>query len=260
MEKEIKSSVHIKKDIQLVIDTSGKSLSLAVLSGQIILAEITLDQERTHAKVIETITKQVCTCANIMISEIDYISVVTGPGSYTGLRIGIAQAKAMAFARDIKIVPITTFEAILAQVDENKDVTVVSIDATHNRLYIQLFYNNRPFSKMFSVDYKEVATCFDGIFDKEIEKDKTIRVIGSGANILCALDEFNVLTSKKTVEITQVDHRLLAGKIGQFIDRQLSDQKRVAIDPEEVVANYINLSQAERMMKQKISDDTSLSS
>lgn len=98
----------------LGIDTSGKTASAALFDtdNEIFLAQNTLYTQKTHSQVIMPICKDLISQADKKISDIDAIAVAAGPGSYTGLRIGVAAVKAMSFALDCKCCGISTLEGI----------------------------------------------------------------------------------------------------------------------------------------------------
>lgn len=103
------------KDLLLLgIDTSGKTASVALLDTdtEIFLAQSTLYTQKTHSQVIMPICKNIIMQSGKEMSDIDAIAVAAGPGSYTGLRIGVAAVKAMSFAINCKCCGISTLEGL----------------------------------------------------------------------------------------------------------------------------------------------------
>ncbi len=98
----------------LAIDTATRLLSLALHDGDRLLAESTFAVGRKHSAVLALLIKQMLTQTDTATSDITSLAVSVGPGSYTGLRIGVALAKGMAAARDLPLVPVTTLDTIAA--------------------------------------------------------------------------------------------------------------------------------------------------
>lgn len=98
----------------LGIDTSGKTASAALLDteSEVFLAESTLYTQKTHSQVIMPMVKELLARTDKTTADIGAIAVADGPGSYTGLRIGVAAVKAMSFALGCKCCGVSTLEAL----------------------------------------------------------------------------------------------------------------------------------------------------
>ena len=123
----------------LGIDTSGKTASVAVCTEEAVLAQITVYTKLTHSQVILPICKDVLKNAGMELSDIDGISIAMGPGSYTGLRIGIAAVKAMCFALNKKCLGVSTLEALANNVSLHKGVICAVMTARLNLVYCAVF-------------------------------------------------------------------------------------------------------------------------
>lgn len=100
--------------LTLGIDTSGKTASAALFDAdnEVFLAGTSLYTQKTHSQVIMPIVKDILAQAGKTVGDINLIAVADGPGSYTGLRIGVAAVKAMGFALDCKCCGVSTLEAL----------------------------------------------------------------------------------------------------------------------------------------------------
>ncbi|MCP4566740.1 MAG: tRNA (adenosine(37)-N6)-threonylcarbamoyltransferase complex dimerization subunit type 1 TsaB [FCB group bacterium] len=94
------------------IDSSTDRLAVGLAEGQTILAEKTLDSSREHASRIIGVINDILNEASVTKDRIEGIAVAIGPGSFTGLRIGLAVAKGMAYSLKIPLVGISTFEVM----------------------------------------------------------------------------------------------------------------------------------------------------
>ena len=127
----------------LAIDTALAACSAAVLDtehGGIVAAE-SLPMTRGHAEALMPLVARVMDKAGIAFSDLDRVAVTTGPGSFTGLRVGIAAARGIALAADKPAVGLSTLTAYAApHMAEDDSVPVVAaIDARHGHVYLQVF-------------------------------------------------------------------------------------------------------------------------
>jgi len=127
----------------LAIDTALAACSAAVLDtehGGIVAAE-SLPMTRGHAEALMPLVARVMDQAGIAFSDLDRVAVTTGPGSFTGLRVGIAAARGIALAADKPAVGLSTLTAYAApHMAEDDSVPVVAaIDARHGHVYLQVF-------------------------------------------------------------------------------------------------------------------------
>lgn len=96
----------------LGIDTSGKVASAALCDENAVLAQSTIITKLTHSQIILPLVKQVLASVDTELSQVDGFAIASGPGSYTGLRIGISAVKAMAFALDKPCLGVSTLESL----------------------------------------------------------------------------------------------------------------------------------------------------
>lgn len=96
----------------LAIDTATQVSSVAVASADKLSAELTMQAKLTHSETLMPHIKEVLRMAGVQKEKLDGIAVSIGPGSFTGLRIGLAAAKAMAYALQLPIVGVSTLKAL----------------------------------------------------------------------------------------------------------------------------------------------------
>jgi tRNA threonylcarbamoyladenosine biosynthesis protein TsaB len=128
----------------LAIDTALAACSAAVLdtehNGGIVASE-SLPMVRGHAEALLPLLQRVMQAAGLTFPDIDRIAVTTGPGSFTGLRVGIAAARGIALAADKPAVGVSTLSAYAAPhvADDERFPVVAAIDARHSHVYLQVF-------------------------------------------------------------------------------------------------------------------------
>ena len=97
----------------LAIDSATQILSIALHDGQFLRAEWSLDAGRQHSALLAPMIQQLMRQARVDRADLQALAVAVGPGSYTGVRIGVALAKGMAAVADLPLVPLTTLEIVL---------------------------------------------------------------------------------------------------------------------------------------------------
>lgn len=157
----------------LGIDTSSAVASVALLDDYNLKDEINLDNGKTHSENLMPMVKQILEKNNMNLSQIELIAVSCGPGSFTGIRIGIASVKAMAEVHNIPIAEVTSLET-LAGNDESDKNKIALIDARNDQVYAGVF------DKDYNLLEDYMADDINIVFDK-ISKYSNSVLIGDGA-------------------------------------------------------------------------------
>lgn len=123
----------------LVLETSGKIGQVALAHGGELGSSRRLDQAQKHARDLAPTIAALLAEAGWKARDLQGIIVSRGPGSYTGLRVGIMSAKTLAYAMNCPLIAIDTFDAIAAQVPVDAGEVEVIADAQQDRIYIQSF-------------------------------------------------------------------------------------------------------------------------
>lgn len=118
----------------LAIDTSSKYLTVLAQNGEKSSLRYIPDCAMRHSVILMDEIDKALTGANLTPGDCDFFAAVTGPGSFTGIRIGIATAKGFALAADKPLKPITAFDLIAYNVNSKK--FFVAIDAAHAHYYV----------------------------------------------------------------------------------------------------------------------------
>lgn len=124
----------------LAIDTATQVSSAAVMANDRLAAELTMQAKLTHSETLLPHIEQVLRMANVRKEELDGIAVSIGPGSFTGLRIGLATAKAMAYALKLPIIGVPTLEALAYHYESVPGVRLVALmDAQKGNAYVESY-------------------------------------------------------------------------------------------------------------------------
>lgn len=134
--------------LMLAIDTATTWQSIAVVKNDLHIGEINFQSPFSHSVTLMNTIDYLLKTLALVVKNLDVIAVSIGPGSFTGLRIGIASAKSMAYSLKIPIVGITTLQTLAWSVKkevENTDNIIPLIDAKRNEVYgaVYRIQNNR---------------------------------------------------------------------------------------------------------------------
>lgn len=163
----------------LAIDTALEACSAAVLNTENGgVASESLPMVRGHAEALMPLIGRVMKQAAMAFSELDRIAVTTGPGSFTGLRVGIAAARGIALAAAKPAVGLTTLAAYAAPhiAHDDKTAIAVAIDARHQHVYLQIF---GPGGRTLIAP--RIASVADAV---RAAANSPVRIIGTGATML----------------------------------------------------------------------------
>lgn len=127
----------------LAIDTALEACSAAVLDTELsaVMARESLPMQRGHAEALMPLIARIMQIARLPFAALDRVAVTVGPGSFTGLRVGVAAARGIALAAGKPAVGLTTLSAYAAPyiaLDDGRPV-VAAIDARHGHVYLQVF-------------------------------------------------------------------------------------------------------------------------
>ncbi len=133
--------------ILLCLETSTTNCSVSIVKESITLS-LREDNSKSysHAERLHTFISEVLLDAGVSKNEVDAVAVSKGPGSYTGLRIGVSAAKGLCFALDIPLISIDTLQPLALQVNEQEGVIIPLLDARRMEVYTAVF--NTSFSKI----------------------------------------------------------------------------------------------------------------
>ena len=127
----------------LALDTCLGACSVAVCEGDRVLAAAGEAMTRGHQERLAPMTREVMAAARLEFAGLDRIAVTVGPGSFTGLRVGLAFAKGLALALDRPCIGVGTLEA-LGRGSARTNFVAACIDAHRGQVYLQVFADGRP--------------------------------------------------------------------------------------------------------------------
>ncbi len=161
--------------IVLAIDTALETCSAAVVSGGRTLAARSEPMARGHQERLAPLVAEVMAEAGIGFDVLDRIGVTVGPGSFTGLRVGLAFAKGLGLALDRPVIGVGTLQAMAAGVP---GCAAAVIDARREQVYVQAFRDGAPLTEPMALGLEDAASAL-GVLDGGPSV-----LLGSGAPLL----------------------------------------------------------------------------
>ena len=123
----------------LAMDTSAKTTSVCIAENDTILAEFSILTSLTHSQTLMPMMQAASDSCGVALDTIDLFAVSNGPGSFTGLRIGIGAVKGMAMGANKPCIGISTLEALAQNLADTPDILCAAMDARCNQVYTAVF-------------------------------------------------------------------------------------------------------------------------
>ena len=127
----------------LAFDCSSKTLAAAIGENDTILASDFEDENRNHAPYLMPMIHHLLEETHLKMRDIDLLGVTVGPGSFTGLRIGIATVRGFSDLLDIPVVPISSLDALAENYRHYRGILVPMLDARKNQVYAAVYDNRK---------------------------------------------------------------------------------------------------------------------
>ncbi len=216
----------------LCIDTSSKLCSVAILENTTLINKLELDNGLTHSETLMPLIKNLLESCNLSLTDIDLLVSDVGPGSFTGIRIGVATCKAFSDSLNIPCIGISSLE-VLAYNIKNDGIICSTIDCKNDNCYFALY---KLQDGIYNVLEEPCAKSVDEVLDllKKQYSDKTIKFVGDG------------IPSKSTNCYLNVENLGIAG-YKKFINTHNTG--------EELLPLYLKKPQAQKQLEAKLKEN-----
>ena len=222
----------------LAFETSAKAASVALLQDGSLLGEYYQNSGQTHSRTVMKMAQDLLQNCERKVEDVDVVACAAGPGSFTGVRIGLAAAKGFAWGRELPLIGVSTLEAMARSAALTDGVYCAAMDARRGQVYTSVFSKeNGEFLRL--TDDQAITIEELGQQLENIKKPKIL--VGDGAS-LC----YNTLSQKHQELVLLPEHARMQRAAGVALvawDKVLTGEKQSAGS---VVPNYLRLSQAER--------------
>lgn len=230
----------------LSMECSATPASVAIIEDGKLVASTFVNVRLTHSQTLMPMAENLLAASKLNIADIDGLAISNGPGSFTGVRIGISAIKGLAAPRELPCVAVSTLRAMAENYSDTDCIVCAVMDARCNQVYNAIFEIENNQIKRLCEDR---ALLCDGlsqeIKDLSQKTDKSIIVVGDGADIFYPFVE-NIPNVKKASPQRQYQSAVGVGfaAFENFI-------KGETISAKALLPFYLRLPQAERELKAK---------
>ena len=231
----------------LAFDTTAKVASVAVLDSERVLAEYSINNGLTQSELILPMAENMLKSLGLAFSDIDMLCATVGPGSFTGVRIGAALVKGIAFGRDIPCVEVSTIDSLAENLSPLEGIIVPCMDARRSQVYNAIFSSDGENLTRLTPDR---AISLDELAD-ELKRygDSRIYLCGDGyASAVKRLSELGVSISKTPLLLIE-ENAASCAKVAyrKYLKGDVTSDERFS-------PSYLRLPQAERERLERLKD------
>ena len=222
----------------LAFETSAKAASVALGDGETLLGEAYQNTGLTHSQTILPMAEDLLKNCGKTPQDVEAVAVAAGPGSFTGVRIGVAAAKGFSWGRDLPCYGVSTLEAMALGLGVQDGYVLPVMDARRNQVYTALF-SAKDGTLTRQAEDRAISLAEVGEEIKSLEKP--IFLVGDGS-FLC----YNTLKQAVPPLILPPPQRLHQRASGVLLVAAEKIAKGETGDGATLIPNYLRLSQAER--------------
>ena len=224
--------------LTLAFETSAKAASVALTENGKLLAESYQNTGLTHSQTLMVMAEDLLKQAGKTVADITQVAVAEGPGSFTGIRIGVAAAKGFAWGRELPCYGVSTLEAMAESLGIYQGYVCPCMDARRQQVYNALFYVNAGTIQRITGDR---AVSLAELAEELKTLEEPVFLVGDGSN-LC----YNSLSGQVPGLVLPPEHRIHQRAIGVALLAEKKAASGISGDGNTLTPNYLRLSQAER--------------
>ncbi len=228
----------------LAFETSAKAGSVALMQEGVLLGESYQNTGLTHSQTLLSMGESLIKSCGYTPQDMEAVAVAAGPGSFTGIRIGVAAAKGFAWGLEIPCCGVSTLEAMAENLGIYQGLVVPVMDARRNQVYNAVFQAENGNLTRISPDR---AISLAELGEELGAYTGPIYLVGDGANLT-----YRTLSSQISGLVLPPEHRMHQRAAGVAIVAERMLQKGETCDAATLTPNYLRLSQAERERNEKM--------
>lgn len=222
----------------LAFETSAKACSVALHDGEKLLAESYQNTGLTHSQTLMTMAEDLLKTCGKSAKDVTHLAVAAGPGSFTGVRIGVAAAKGFGWGAELPVYGVSTLEAMAMSLGAFDGHVCACMDARRNQVYNAIILADGGKLERFSEDR---AISLAELKEELEHIDGPIYLVGDGANLT-----YRTLSGEVENLILPPEHRLHQRASGVALAALEAIRRGEPGDGAALQPNYLRLSQAER--------------
>ena len=228
----------------LAFDSTAKVASVAVTEGDRALLSYSIDNGLTQSELLLPMAESALKALRLDFSDIDAYAVTVGPGSFTGVRIGVSLVKGLAFSKGVPCVPISTLEALSENLRGVKGIIAPVMDARRSQVYTAIFEANGNKITRLTED---MAIQIAELYERLKTYGKKAYLVGDGYDITYkALSEMGLDTLAITPPLLRMQNAASVGRIAAIKLGQGEYTTDSSLSP-----IYLRMPQAERERLEK---------
>ena len=228
----------------LAFETSAKAASAALYDGQVLLGEHYQNTGLTHSQTLMVMAQDLLKQCSKTMAEVTAVAVAEGPGSFTGVRIGVAAAKGLSWGAEIPCFGVSTLESMAHSLGVWQGYVCPCMDARRSQVYNALFYVNQGQLKRVKEDR---AISLSELKEELKTLDGPIFLVGDGAVLA-----HKTLAGEIPALILPPEHRRHQRASGVALAAAEAIGAGETGDGATLTPNYLRLSQAERERMEKM--------
>ena len=230
----------------LAIECSATPASVAVLDGNKLLANAFVNVKLTHSQTLMPMIESTLNAAKINIGDIEGFAISNGPGSFTGVRIGISAVKGLAMAKKLPCVAVSTLRAMAENYSDTDCIVCAVMDARCNQVYNAIFDIEKGNVTRICDDRAIMCDELSEIVKNMSQNSKKrVIIVGDGAEIF-----YPFVKDIENVAISSPSRRF-QNAVGVGTAAITDFEENSYQSPEELLPVYLRLPQAERELKLK---------
>ena len=221
----------------LALDSTAKTSSVAVLENDTMLGLFSVNIQNTHSETLLPMVKSILESLKLTNEDIDAYAVSEGPGSFTGVRIGVATIKGLAFGRKKPCVGVSTIEALYENLSDYDGIVCPIMNARRGQVYTGAFLNGERI-----ID--DTCMMLDDLIPMLEEKCQPIYFNGDGYDLVL---NKNIANFRHTPELLKYQNAFSVGKVAykRLINSEFTSDEALRVE-------YLRKAQAEREREERL--------
>lgn len=221
----------------LAIDSTANTSTVALLENDTLISVYTVNTKNTHSQTLLPMVKSLLESSDVTVDDIDAFAVSNGPGSFTGVRIGVATVKGLAFGKNKKCVAVSTTEALSVNLEGFDGLVCPIMNARRGQVYTCIYRDGKPL-----ID--ECCMMLDELIPILEKYDESIFFTGDGYELI--LDR-EIKNKRHTPEYLRYSNAYGVGKIAykKLLNGEYTTDSDLRV-------NYLRKPQAEREREERL--------
>jgi tRNA threonylcarbamoyladenosine biosynthesis protein TsaB len=222
----------------LAVDTSSTVAAVAIIENEVLLGEYFINNKKTHSQKLMPMIKELIDSLGLTPEEIDIYAAAVGPGSFTGLRIGVTSIKAMAYALNKHVISVSTLDALAYNNPVCNVIICPIMDARNNQVYTALYkLNEQPVRES-----EYMALPIEDLIKVLIRTGENVCFVGDGVE-----RHRDYLLNELGPKCSFAPHNLILNKASSVAQLALISAKSGKLEsPVDMIPFYLRKSQAEQ--------------